>query len=245
MAEPAETSARLYAHDALEFARALTFFDAIFAFSVTLLITTVDDFRPAAWTSLQALWNANGSELIGFAISFVVVIVFWRANHQLMSEFRALDATLITINCAVMFGIVLIPFTTEAMGSAELEDLPLPPALYALNIAYVYIVQVSMVFIADRRGMRAHRMSPYGLRGTVIKMSVLPIVFLASIPVAFLVSPEAAQLSWLLVPVAMVVLEPLVDRWVRRREMQDGAITDPAASDAGREQGGTDQKSAG
>ena len=73
---------REYEREGLEFARAITFFDAIYAFSVTLLITTVDDFSPSAWSSLSALKEANGSSLLAFAISFVVVVRFWRVNHQ-------------------------------------------------------------------------------------------------------------------------------------------------------------------
>lgn len=40
---------RQYARDELAFARAATFFDAVFAFALTLLITTVNDFSPSAW----------------------------------------------------------------------------------------------------------------------------------------------------------------------------------------------------
>ena len=65
-----------FAHEDLEFTRAVTFFDAIFAFAVTLLITTVDDFSPAAWSSLQALRETNGQSLLAFTISFVVVVSF-------------------------------------------------------------------------------------------------------------------------------------------------------------------------
>ena len=69
---------RVYAKEGMEFARAVTFFDAIFAFAVTLLITTVDDFSPQAWSSPAALWAANGPSLISFTISFLVVVSFWR-----------------------------------------------------------------------------------------------------------------------------------------------------------------------
>ena len=54
----------------------MTFFDAIFAFAGTLLITTVDNFTRDAWTSLDAMWKANGSSVITFTISFLVVVAF-------------------------------------------------------------------------------------------------------------------------------------------------------------------------
>ena len=138
-----------YQREDVEFARAVTFFDAIFAFSVTLLITSVDDFSPKAWSSVQALWDANGDSLFAFAISFVVVVSFWRANHQAVSRFVALDGRIILLNSAVMFGVVLIPFATEAMGKLTL---PLPVAVYAVVISTTYVMQFVVVLTATAVG---------------------------------------------------------------------------------------------
>ncbi len=201
-------------HEELEFARALTFFDAIFAFSVTLLITTVDDFEPTAWTSLSALWDANGSALLAYAISFVVVLVFWRANHRMFSQFAALDSTLITVNCVAMFGIVLIPFTTEAMGKAALSDLPLPTALYALNITFAFAAHSSIVLIADARGVTERRLTRRERIGYAINFVPLPLVFLASIPVAYAAGSEWAQRMWILVWPVTVITGVALDRWL-------------------------------
>ncbi len=196
-----------YQRDDLEFARAVTFFDAIFAFAVTLLITTVDDFSPAAWSSFQALKETNGSSLLAFAISFVVVVSFWRANHQEVTGFTALDSRLIFLNCAVMFGVVLIPFATEALG--KLDDLPLPVAVYAIVISGTYVVQHLVVFVADRRGLRASKMTRRERTWSLIDTVVLPLVFLGSIPLAYLISPQAAEQSW----ISLVVIMPLLGKF--------------------------------
>ena len=175
-----------FQRDDLQFARAVTFFDAIFAFSVTLLITTVDDFSPAAWSSLSALQKANGPSLIAFTISFVVVVSFWRANHQQVTGFVALDGRVIFLNCMVMFGVVLIPFATEAIGKL---DMPLPVAVYAAVISATYVMEFFVVLDADRRGLRGSRMTPRELRWDIANAVILPLVFLGSIPVAYWVSP--------------------------------------------------------
>ena len=199
--------AKQFNHDDLEFARAVTFFDAIFAFAVTLLITTVDDFSPEAWSSWQALKDSNGPSLLAFAISFLVVVSFWRANHQTVTAFNALDSQLITLNCMVMFGIVLIPFATEAMG--KLNDLPLPTALYAVVIALTHVMKSIVVFVADFRGMNGHKLTPSEVRWELVESAALPVVFLGSIPIAYLVSPGSAQLSWISLAVVMPVLGTL------------------------------------
>jgi uncharacterized membrane protein len=199
--------AKQFKHDDLEFARAVTFFDAIFAFAVTLLITTVDDFSPEAWSSLQALKDSNGPSLLAFAISFVVVVSFWRANHQTVTAFNALDSRLITLNCMVMFGIVLIPFATEAMG--KLTDLALPTAMYAVVISLTHVMKSIVLFVADFRGMNGHKLTPLELRWELLESAALPVVFLGSIPVAYLFGPGSAQLCWIILAVLMPVLGTL------------------------------------
>ncbi len=202
-----------FERDALGFARAVTFFDAIFAFAVTLLITSVDDFSPDAWSSPAALWAANGSSLIAFTVSFIVVVSFWRANHRTVTSFAALDSRAILLNCGVMFGVVLIPFATEALGKL---DLPLPVAVYAVVISATYLLQFVLVFDADRRGLRGTRTARRERRWTLIAAAILPIVFLGSIPVAYLVSAGTAQLCW----VSLAVIYPVVgalESWSERR----------------------------
>ena len=67
--------------------------------------------------------------------------------------------------------------------------------------------------IADRRGLRPTRMTTPELRSHLAISAVLPVIFLASIPVAYLVKPKVAQWSWVLI----AVLIPVVRRIARPR----------------------------
>ena len=196
---------RRFERDQLEFARAVTFFDAIFAFAVTLLITTVDNFTPRAWSSVSALIDANGPSLLAFSISFVVVVSFWRSNHRTVTGFTALDNRAILLNCGVMFGIVLLPFATEALGKLTL---PLPVAVYALVISMTYLLQFAVKFDADRRGLSGTPMTQQERTWAAINAVPLPLVFLGSIPVAYLASPDWAQRCW----IVLVAVYPVLDR---------------------------------
>ncbi len=198
-----------YPRDGIEFARALTFFDAIYAFALTLLITSVNDFSPAGWQSLPALWEANGSALTSFAISFLVVVQFWRASHHAVSTLRYLDARLIALQTLAVFGVILIPFSTEAMGKPALRGLPLPVAFYAVNVAAAYLVQILFAVVADRSGATGSPpMTTCQPRQTLAGPLTVPLIFLASIPVAYLSSPAAAQRTWLI----LLLLTPLLGR---------------------------------
>jgi len=217
-----------YLKDDLEFARAVTFFDAIFAFAVTLLITTVDDFSPDAWSSLSALWEANGPSLFAFTISFVVVVSFWRANHRQVTGLAALDSQVILLNCMVMFGVVLIPFATEALGKL---DLPLPVAVYAIVISGTYLMQFTAGLVADRRGLTGGtRLSPRQLTWNLAQAAALPLVFLGSIPVAYLVSPDAAERCWVILVFLMPVLGRLESADLTRHRPAVPITTAPATA---------------
>lgn len=198
-----------YEREAIEFARALTFFDAIYAFALTLLVTTINDFSPQAWRSLHDLLNTNGSALLSFAISFIVVVQFWRGSHRTLGSFRYLDSRLIGMHLVAMFGVILIPFTTEALGEPGLSDLPLPTALYALNVAWVSLAQFAVLYTAERRDVRDDRMSKAELRSTVATSLVIPVVFLASIPVAFLAGPTPAKFTWIAMPFLANLVEQI------------------------------------
>lgn len=204
---------RRYGRDEVEFARALTFFDAIYAFALTLLVTTIDDFSPDAWRSLPAFLQANGPSLLSFLISFIVVVQFWRASHRELSTLRHLDNRLITVHSLVMFGVVLLPFTTEALGKPGLQDLPLPVAAYAVNVTAIYLLQQGVSIVADRSDLRIRPKPAVERRHAAVMAVLFPLVFLGSIPVAYLVSPGAAERCWLL----LVVLPPLLSRWSDRR----------------------------
>src|SRR5699024_8824294 len=120
--------AEKYERDTSSYDRALGFFDAVYGFSLTLLVTTIDITRISTWKSLGSLLSSNGSQLVSFAVSFVVIAVFWRQNHKLLAHLRGLDGVTIWANIVVMAFVVLIPFTTEAMGNPKLHNQALPTA---------------------------------------------------------------------------------------------------------------------
>lgn len=202
--------ARSYDREALEFARAITFFDAIFAFAVTLLITTVDDFTPEAWSSLSALREANGASLLAFTISFLVVVSFWRANHRMLASFRALDTRLITVNVAFMFGIVLLPFVTEALGRQGTQ--PLAVAAYAVVLSYLGVMQAAVWQTAARHGLLRHPPTTAQQRRHLLGSVPVPLVFLVSIPLGYRFGANVAQWSWLGLFVAGPLVEAIGDR---------------------------------
>jgi uncharacterized membrane protein len=196
-----------YGRGSAEFDRGVSFFDAVYGFAITLLITTVHPPGPKAWASVRTLLASGfGSELFGFVLSFLVIALFWRYNYRLIGTMSGMTSRIVASNIACVFFIILIPFTTQAMNSAALTNLPLPTALYAANIAFASLSQATMYQIARASGLVPAASTR---RGTVIgwvQDLALPVVFLGSIPIAFLAGAHYAQDSWALLAVLMPVL---------------------------------------
>jgi uncharacterized membrane protein len=195
--EPPAAAARRFPRGESEFDRAVAFFDATYAFALTLLVTTLDVVgEPSAWSSFSALDDAVGSQFIGFLISFVVISGFWLRNHRLLSSFAAIDTPMIILNLALLAAIVLLPFTTEAMGDERVNDLPVPLTVYAINIAVASGLSVAVYLAAAQRGLLAEADDRATVRLNVLSGLVPAAIFLLSIPVAYLASPGIARWCW-------------------------------------------------
>ena len=143
-----------YSREASEFDRAIGFFDATFALALTLLVTTLDvSGTPSVWDSLGSLDDAVGSQFIAFAIAFALIANYSLVHHRLIASFDAIDTPLIVANLFLIATVVLLPFTTEAVGDPEIEDLALPTAVFALDVAAASIMLTFIYWLAWKRDL--------------------------------------------------------------------------------------------
>jgi uncharacterized membrane protein len=202
-----------YRRDDAEFDRAIAFIDATFAVALTLLVTTLDiKSDPKAWDSLAHFYDAMGSQLVAFAISFAVIALYWVGHYRLVAAFDALDLRLITLNLFLLAAIVLLPFTTESAGDPAVDHLPLPAVVLSVNLAAVSIAFTSIYLIARVRGLLRVEHSDREARWRAALYLAPGVVFLLSIPVAYAVDPGTARLVW----VSLLVINPVLGRRMDR-----------------------------
>ncbi|NLA66423.1 MAG: DUF1211 domain-containing protein [Leucobacter sp.] len=202
-----------FGREGTEFGRGLGFFDAIFGFAITLLVANIDMPPAEAWSSLSALWSGDlGVQLTGFVISFVVIGAFWKVNTDLISKISGMDSAVIAANLVTAALIVLIPFTTQGISDPRVSDLPLPVALYAVNVAAAIASQFVMFEIARSRGLVTEVLSRRALLVSRLDVLTKVGVFVLSIAVAYLVGPSWAMLCWAL----LIVVGPAMGRWQQR-----------------------------
>lgn len=201
----------VFGRDTVEFGRAINLIDAIFGFSLTLLVTSLEVPPAPAWVSVRALLGTGlGDQLMAFVISFVVVVGFWVTNHQVLSSFRALDSATVRI-CIYLVGLVIfVPFTTKAISDPDPADLPLPTAIYAANVAAIVLVTVALILVGRARGLADRRLPVPGLISHGLAVAA---VFLISVPVAYRYGPDTAKWTWL----SLIVISPAVAALSGRR----------------------------
>jgi uncharacterized membrane protein len=205
-----------YSRDQGEFDRAIGFVDATFALALTLLVTTLDvDYPPVAFSSLGALDDAVGAQFVAFAIAFAVIASYWLQHHRLIASFAAVDYTVVVVNLFLVAAIVLLPFSTQAVGDPGVEDLPLPTVIMAVNVVAASVLYTLVFVVAVRRNLLSTAPGPGEVWWFVVNALAGAVVFAASVPVAYLISPTAAKITWIsLVPIGWLVSR-YTERWRR------------------------------
>lgn len=137
-----------------DLSRILAFTDGVFAIAITLLVLQID--VPRGMTSNGDFLNQLDDllpDLFAFAISFIVIGVYWINHHRLMRMVREYDHGLMAMTMLYLFWVVLLPFSSQLIGEYA-SDVTLSTVFYILNLACIGISQALMtrVIIKHRLG---------------------------------------------------------------------------------------------
>lgn len=181
----------------LEFDRVANFSDAVFAIAATVLVLSIN--IPAGLKDPgldEKLWDGFQDALpniFAYALSFYTIGLYWLAHHRLFRFIRRIDGTFITINLLELGLVALLPFPTETLGNYAGNR----PAVvvYALSISSVGIASTAKVWYASRHDLMMESTPQEWITHGMLRGLSMPLVFLVSIPIAF-VSVTAAEISW-------------------------------------------------
>jgi uncharacterized membrane protein len=142
--------------------------------------------------SLLGLWPSY----LTYALSFLVVGLFWMVHHEMMRELRRVDRRFLYLNLLSLLSIGVIPFVTVVLSRYVGEMVAVDA--YAGVLALVALLQ----FVLWQYASRNHRLIEPAVDShqiTLRSVSCLLVagVFVGSIAVSFL-SPPAAQVTWVL-----------------------------------------------
>lgn len=102
--------------------RLVNFTDAVVAIAITLLILPILDIEPPepGQTIFDVMGEHRG-QFFAFFLSFIVVLGYWRRNHDLLDGLKSYTPRLVLINCWWLVGIVFLQFPTEQIGLNTLD----------------------------------------------------------------------------------------------------------------------------
>lgn len=183
-----------------ELDRIVAYSDGVFAIAMTLLVLTLDapDLQGGGVNGqLRRYVRDQAPEFLGFALSFFIVARYWIAHHRLFQVVRRSTPTLVSLNLVVLFFVVLVPYPTELYG--DYPETQTAAVLYAVALSVAGLSMAALTWYV----VREHNLVDDAVTDSYITHSTargltLPLLFLASIPVA-LVEPTAAPFVWLLV----------------------------------------------
>jgi uncharacterized membrane protein len=187
--------------------------DAIYAFSMTLLVTAIEIPSTTNLThsfTVDAILLQILPNLISYFSAFILLATFWWINHVRFHYIRTTDQTLIIINILSLSFVALIPFTTHL---SEFFPLNFHAAIiFELNLLIIGILSVlQWEHIIRNKQLAVEHAHPKKLAEYQAKTLVFPILSVVGITLAILSIPGSIFV-YLLVPLFVWV----IGMWYRK-----------------------------
>ena len=192
----------------LDPARIVAYSDGVFVVAATLLVVAIDipdiPERLVSRDLPGALDHIYG-QLYSFFLSFAVIGSLWIRHHVVFGRIARWDTGFVWINMLLLAFVAVLPLPTELLGRYSAE--PAPVAIYAVNIILISLTLTALHRYAERRGLVREAEPALG-RDDRIRGITIPVLFAASIPIAYLVDPEVAMWSWAVLGLAARLVIP-------------------------------------
>jgi uncharacterized membrane protein len=188
------------------------FSDGVFAIAITLLVL---DLAVPAGTERDDLaseiWSLH-PDYLAFALSFAIIGMHWISHHSLFRRIERFDATLLWINLLVLASVVFIPFPTRIL--ADFGNEPISIALYAGTLSVTGLSSAAVWWYAYRHHLVIDGVSYDDFRLTLRRMLAPTMVFVVTVPLAFVWSN--VMLTWFVLIFADRIADA-IDARLRKR----------------------------
>ena len=187
--------------------RLVGFGSGVFALAMTLLvgqlaIPIISSDKASSELPSQLL--ALAPRVVTLVIAFTVGATYWAAYRRIFSYVVGYDSVLFAMNFALLFLVALQPFATNLLGRYGYTSIAVMTYAGLLTLTGLVIL-VLWWYVTSGRRLIAADVDPVVVRHHMWRAAVPPFFFGASIPIA-MISPVAAELSWIAIGLATVVL---------------------------------------
>src|SRR5215471_17659067 len=188
--------------------------DGVFAVAITLLvlnlqvpqITSVSELVPR----LGGLWP----KLLSYALSFVLVGIYWVAHHNTFHYIQRSDRTLLWLNLLLLMCIVFLPFPTALLGQYPEERVSV--IIYAGTLVITGMVLQALWWYATGSYRLVDRnIDPRLVQRATRRNLTGPLIYLLAIGIS-LISVPASLVLFILVPLYYIFPGRIDRHWARR-----------------------------
>lgn len=185
--------------------------DGIFAVAMTLLVLDIKSSENLDFATNEGLIAYLGTlehSFAMYAISFVVLAIFWIAHHILFHYVRHVDRRLLWMNMAFLLLVTFVPFSTDLLG--DHGHLILPVIVYGINLlALGGLLGLQLRYLASNPLLAAADFTPTVARHMQREVWIYALIPLASMAMS-LYSPRVGMYLYLLL--AIPTFAPRLDR---------------------------------
>jgi uncharacterized membrane protein len=130
------------------------FSDGVIAIIITIMVLEIDVPHGSDLRALQPVLPL----LLGYALSFVYVGIYWNNHHHLLAGVQRIDGRVLWPNLHLLFGLSLIPLATEWAGESYFAMAPLAAygvVLLMASLAFRFL-QNRLIIVEGPDSVLAH-----------------------------------------------------------------------------------------
>jgi uncharacterized membrane protein len=180
--------------------RVISFSDAVFAFAITLMALSIDiPDLPTHLTQselLDKLYNLY-PQFESYVISFAVIAIFWVSYHQVFNHIKGSHITMIYLNLLFLLLVTLLSLSTSLVINYGTYQIPY--VIYCIIVIMTSSLLATIWWHATREKRLVDKnLHPLFIKGVLVNLISIPIVFTISIILSFL-DLQIAQYFWLII----------------------------------------------
>jgi uncharacterized membrane protein len=190
------------------------FSDGVFAVAITLLVLNLQVPQVTSVSELVPRLGELWPKLLSYALSFVLVGIYWVAHHNIFHYIKRSDRNLLWLNILLLLCIVFLPFPTALLG--EYPEQRVSVIIYAGTLVITGLVLQALWWYATSGCRLVDRnIDPHLVQRATRRNLTGPLIYSLAIGIS-LFSVQASLVLFFLVPLYYIFPGRIDRHWVRR-----------------------------
>jgi uncharacterized membrane protein len=190
------------------------FSDGVFAVAITLLVLNLQVPQINSVSELVPRLSELWPKLLSYALSFVLVGIYWVAHHNTFHYIQRSDRNLLWLNILLLMCIVFLPFPTALLGQYPEQQVSV--IIYAGTlVATGLVLQLLWWYATSGHRLVDRNIDPRLVQRATRRNLTAPLLYLLAIGISVF-SVQASLVLFILVPVYYILPGRIDRHWAQR-----------------------------